>query len=111
MGVSIVNVEKGVLNIFTAANIPVHCVHDSFIVPYSVAGRLQRTMAAASRGVVGHALPFDATNTGLDEMTDWPRNVVLDHVTWRQTERCAGYLERQRALEVAQAGGRGGREG
>jgi hypothetical protein len=90
-----------VLNLFTAAGIPVLCVHDSFIVPYSEVGRLKRTMAAASRGVVGHALPFEASGPGLDEMADRPPEVVLDYIQWRQTERCAGYLERQRALEGA----------
>jgi hypothetical protein len=90
-----------VLNLFTAAGLPVLCVHDSFIVPYSEVVRLKRTMAAASQSVVGHALPFDASGPGLDEMADRPPEVVLDYIRWRQTERCAGYLERQRALEGA----------
>jgi hypothetical protein len=55
-------------------------------------------MAAASRGVVGHALPFDASGPELDEMSTRPPEVVLDYIQWRQTERCGGYLERQRSL-------------
>ena len=51
-------------------------------------------MTSASRMILDHALPFDASGQGLDEVTDWPDYQQLDFIAWRQAERCAGYRSR-----------------
>lgn len=78
---------------FTRRGIPVLSVHDSFIVPYTHVGLLKRVMTAAARAVVGKALAMESKWLGLDEMNG-SSDVLLDFQTWRQTERCRGYLGR-----------------
>ena len=89
-----------VISIFTNRNIPVLCVHDSFIVPYQHVGWLKQVLADLSTALVGHPLPVVPTNSGLDEMEYWPPHVRLDHINWRQTERCEGYLQRLAAHDA-----------
>jgi hypothetical protein len=88
-----------IINVFTAARVPVLCIHDSFIVPYDQVGRLKFAMAAASRAEIGQPLPIVADYVGVDEMADDPDEVRLDYVTWRQTERGPGYLARLEEFE------------
>jgi hypothetical protein len=83
------------INVYTAANIPILCVHDSFIVPYDQTGRLRSAMKNASRGVVGVGLEVDSKEAGLDEMKKTaPHQIVLDFIQWREPPRCSGYLHR-----------------
>jgi len=83
-----------VIHLLTAINVPVLCIHDSFIVPYDQVARLKGVMTNASQMILGQPLPFDASGLGLDEVTDWPHDQQLDFIAWRQLERCAGYLSR-----------------
>lgn len=97
LGIGLMNLDaqiaSRVLRYFTRRGIPVLSVHDSFIVDYTHVGLLKRVMAVAARAVVSKALPMEAKGQGLDEIGDDP-DVLLDFQTWRQTERCRGYLGR-----------------
>jgi hypothetical protein len=83
-----------VINLFTAAQIPVLCIHDSFIVPYDQVTRLKRTMATVSQAHLGQPLPVEASSLGLDEMAGQPDNIRRDFIAWKDRERCSGYLAR-----------------
>ena len=97
-GIRLMNVDAQIaarlLNRFTLHGIPVLCVHDSFIVPYTHVRALRGTMRRASEAVVGVPLTVEASAPGLDEMGNRPEDVRLDYVAWRQSPRCPGYLSR-----------------
>ncbi|MCX7300161.1 MAG: hypothetical protein NTX73_07235 [Rhodobacterales bacterium] len=97
-----------ILDVYTAANIPVLCVHDSFIVAYDEVERLTRMLANVSRGQLGYPLRVEASGPGLDSMGQHSREVQLDFINWRQTARSGGYLQRleahERALRAASGG-------
>jgi hypothetical protein len=97
-GIRLMNVDSRIaerlIRLYTAAGIPILCVHDSFIVPYNGAKRLRQSMRHASRAVVGKSLEVDSKERGLDEMSDLPRDLFLDFVHFRQLARSPGYLRR-----------------
>lgn len=96
MGVDAKIAEK-VHRHFTAKEVPVLSVHDSFIIDYTRVTELKRVMAEASAAVVGRAMAVSFNAVGLDEMDP---ALQLDFVTWTQTPRCAAYLSRMKAWEA-----------
>ncbi|MCX7300153.1 MAG: hypothetical protein NTX73_07195 [Rhodobacterales bacterium] len=97
-----------ILDDYTAAGIPVLCVHDSFIVAYDEVERLTRMLADVSRQQLGYPLRVEASGPSLDTMGQHSREVQLDFIIWRQTARSEGYLQRleahERALQAASGG-------
>ena len=75
-------------------------VHDSYIIDYTRVRELKTAMTVASRLEVGVDLATANTLFGLDEQTALGPEKLLDYVTWRQTARCKGYLERMAAHEA-----------
>jgi hypothetical protein len=100
-GIRLMNVDARVAELvhhhFTQQGVPVLSVHDSFIIDYTRVGELKRVMAEASAAVVGQAMAVSATALGVDEVGP---DILLDFVTWTQTPRSAGYLQRMKAWEV-----------
>ena len=94
-------IARRVLDHFTAKVIPVLCIHDSFIVPYTHVRQLKAAMGLASRAVVGLPLAVEASAPGVDEMRQAPLEVQQDYVTWMQSPRCPGYLSRLEEHGVA----------
>jgi hypothetical protein len=97
-GIRLMNVDaqiaQRVLDHFTPQGLPVLCIHDSFIVPYTHVRPLKAAMGLASRAVVGVPLAVEASAPGLDEMRHRPLDVQQDYVAWMQSPRCGGYLSR-----------------
>ncbi len=97
-GIRLMNLDsqiaERVIRLYTAARVPILCVHDSFIVPYDRAERLRTMMKNASRAVVGKELEVASDEAGLDEMAHLPHEVQLDFIHWRQLARSPGYLKR-----------------
>jgi nucleoid-associated protein YejK len=87
---------------FTYQGVPVLSVHDSFIIDYTRVGELKRVMAEASWAVTGRELAVSASGWGVDEME---AAVRADFVSWAQTPRSSGYLQRLKGWEA-----RAGRE-
>ena len=83
-----------VLRHFTQRQIPVLCVHDSFIVPYECVLELKAVMARASEAVVGHPLAVDGTYVGLDEKRATDPEFVELYIEHRHIDRTDGYLGR-----------------
>lgn len=85
-----------VLSAATARDLPVLCVHDSFLVDYRETKPLKLLMELSSRGVVGQALPIASDWVGWDELDEDRRD---DYVDVRFVEPTRGSRERRRAFE------------
>jgi hypothetical protein len=96
-GIRLMNVDcqiaERVHRHFTANEVPVLSVHDSFIIGYYRGGELKQVMADASEVVAGRPLPVSSSGIGLDELDPEKRE---DLVQWREerVERSAGYVAR-----------------
>ncbi len=96
-GIRLMNVDSKIAErvhrYFTAIEVPVLSVHDSFIVDYARVGELKRVMVDASEAVVGRPLPVSASGVGLDEVEPEQRE---DLKKWREERvvRTAGYQAR-----------------
>lgn len=104
-GIRLMNVDSKIAErvhrYFTAKDIPVLSVHDSFIVDFTRVGELKRAMAEASEAVVGRPLPVSANGVGLDEVEAEKRE---DLKQWRdaRTSRSEGYQARITAWRSVQ---------
>lgn len=84
---------------FTEQGVPVLSVHDSYLIDYTRVAELKAMMARACEEVMGAPIPTSNRFFGLDEKMGMPGYVVLDYISWRQTPRCPGYLDRLRQHE------------
>lgn len=82
----------------TEQDLPVLCVHDSFIVDYRKTKLLKDLMASASKAVVGQALPIAGDWMGWDEVPEDRRD---DFEEVRYVEPTRGSRERQAMFEQA----------
>lgn len=102
-GIRLMNIDgqiaERLINVYTAARIPILCIHDSFIVPYTHAHRLKRSMANVARGRVGHELEVDSEGFGLDETGEWSEEHREFFIATKQRPRSEGYLERWKGFE------------
>ena len=101
-GIRLMNVDariaEDVLRSTVAHNLPVLCVHDSFIVDYRRTKLLKLFMAAGSKRVVGHVLPIASDWMGLDEV---PEDRREEFVEVRRKPPCRGAEERRKLFEAA----------
>lgn len=71
-GIGLMNTDSRmaahVLRVFTRLEIPVLCVHDSFIIDYSMARRLKLAMQSAAIGALGRQVALTNNYLGLDEV-------------------------------------------
>ena len=99
-GIKLMNTDAAmaahVIRAFTRINIPVLCVHDSFLINYELAGRLKIAMGAASIRALGHRVAVPNNYQGLDEVKKVTPDLVDDNVQMRHREPCPEYLTRQR---------------
>lgn len=79
-------------------NLPVLCIHDSFIIDYRWVKRLHFLMARSSRRVVRQTLPTAHAWLGLDEV---PEDRREDYAEIRRIEPTRGSRERRAAFEAA----------
>ncbi len=89
-------IAEKVIRTFTVAEIPILCIHDSFIVDYSYSLALIKQMKSASLLHVGKELPVEIGAVGLDSMraNGTPEHVINDFIAYRQAERTEGYHQR-----------------
>jgi hypothetical protein len=66
-------------SVFTYQNIPILCVHDSFIVDYNFGSALKEVMKTAARTVVGSEIHLSNNYPGLDEAPDLSRGALGSH--------------------------------
>jgi len=101
-GIRLMNVDsriaEGVLKAAVEQNLPVLCVHDSFIVDYRQVKPLKALMARESERVVGHPLPIANDWMGWDEVPEERRE---DYAEMRRLETKRGSLERRALFEAA----------
>lgn len=94
-GIRLMNVDsrmaERVLRLFTAKNIPLLCIHDSFIVDYNYGRALKAAMRSAASTVVGGQVDLSNNYMGLDEV---PEERKQDYANVRTLDRTRGYLER-----------------
>ncbi len=87
-GIRLMNVDariaQHVIRSFTGPDVPVLCIHDSFLVPYTHVRLLKAVMQQAALQVVGVALAVEANGAGLDEMRDRPEYVQLARVAFNR---------------------------
>ncbi len=104
-GIRLMNVDsriaEDVLRASIAEQLPILCVHDSFIIDYRHVKRLRYLMARASHRVVGRALPTSHEWLGLDEV---PEDRRADYEEIRRLEPTRGSTERRMLFEAAMAG-------
>jgi hypothetical protein len=96
-GIRLMNVDgriaERVLRVFTYQNIPILCVHDSFIVDYNFGNALKTAMRTAARTVVGSEIHLSNNYLGLDEV---PEERKDDYRDVRFLNRSGGYLGRKK---------------
>jgi hypothetical protein len=101
-GIRLMNLDARIAGEVLAAsvneNMPILCVHDSFIVDYRRARRLHFLMARSSRRVVGRVLPTAHDWLGLDEVPEDRRD---DYADIRRIEPSRGSRERRAMFEAA----------
>ena len=101
-GIRLMNVDAriadGVLRAATARNLPVLCIHDSFVVDYRKTKLLKFLMGLSSRRVVGHTLPIASDWMGWDEVDEQRRD---DYVEARSVQPTRGSMERRKVFEGA----------
>ena len=85
-----------VIRHFTNRNIPVLCVHDSFLIGYAQAGYLKRAMKLACRVVIGQDIPMKNNYMGLDEVEKSSPDLADDYKALRYRHHCPAYVIRQR---------------
>lgn len=99
-GIGLMNIDSRmaahVLRVFTRLEIPVLCIHDSFIIDYSMAGRLKLAMRAAARRALACEVALSNSYLGLDEVEAASPSLVDDYLQIRHRPRCHAYEVRQR---------------
>ncbi|QAX30615.1 hypothetical protein [Leisingera sp. NJS204] len=84
---------------FTRIEIPVLCVHDSFIINYAYAKRLKAGMKASALRVLGQFVEMSHNIRGLDEVRELTPDREDDYLEVRHIPRSPGYLGRQRRFQ------------
>ena len=99
-------ITEYIIDKFTQNNVPVLCIHDSFVVPRSKDDLLRRTMNEAIINVTSQGLPkIDRKGLGLNEISSvkhLDRDLYLDRVNnLSQTtpNRSRGYMYRKQLFE------------
>ena len=99
-GIGLMNTDSQmaarVIRVFTRLEIPVLCVHDSFLIDYSMAGRLKIAMQAAAIGTLGTQVALSSNFQGLDEIEVASPELADDYRQFRHRPRRAAYEVRQR---------------
>ncbi|SHM55911.1 hypothetical protein SAMN05444398_1228 [Roseovarius pacificus] len=101
-GIRLMNVDSRIAEIVLRSavgrEIPVLCVHDSFIIDYRLTKTLKFLMGLASRRVVGSVLPMASDWMGWDELPEERRD---SYVEVRRIEPTRGARERRALFEEA----------
>jgi hypothetical protein len=84
------------INYFTRHEVPVLCVHDSFLINYREAARLKTVMKAAARLELGRTVALSNNYQGLDEVESDSPELAEDYIQFRHRDRCSEYRIRQR---------------
>ena len=99
-------IAEYIIDKFTQNNIPVLCIHDSFVVPRSKDDFLRRTMNEAIVNITNQGLPnIDRKGLGLHEINSvkhLDRDLYLDrmiHLSETAPNRSEGYLYRKQLFE------------
>lgn len=82
----------------TDKNIPVLCIHDSFIVAFKESKELQRAMKRASQKILGVSIELDILSIKLSDFNTGECRPLLPYVVTKDNNTCKGYLDRKRAL-------------
>ncbi|WP_412555273.1 hypothetical protein [Shimia sp. MIT1388] len=99
-GIRLMNIDSRiasrVINYLTKRQIPVLCVHDSFLINYRHANMLKTVMRGACLFEVGRQVALSNNYQGLDEMERDSPELVADYIEFRHRDRCSEYRIRQR---------------
>jgi hypothetical protein len=99
-GIGLMNVDSKiaarVINHFTRRDVPVLCIHDSFLIDYNHSLALKAVMKLAARAEVGRPIATSHNYLGLDEIERDDPERAEDYAWVRRRERCPEYLTRQR---------------
>jgi len=99
-------ITEYIIDKFTQNNIPVLCIHDSFVVPRSKDDFLRRTMNEAINNVTSHSFPnIDRKGIGIHEINSvkyLDRDLYLNRVEYLSESapnRSKGYMYRKQLFE------------
>ncbi|NOX40908.1 MAG: hypothetical protein GXP05_10445 [Alphaproteobacteria bacterium] len=92
-------IAERVLRWCAIKDLPVLCVHDSFIIDYNHSLLLKLAMSLASKAVLGVSLAVSQNFVGLDDLEG--EKLRADYVEVRALERTKGYLERKKVIAPA----------
>jgi len=92
-------IAEHVIDHFTRRDVPILCIHDSFIVPFDQVLELRAIMTEAGAKIAKRYLFTDKKGFGLDEwFTEYENTGARPSWGPKETEMCEGYLERRRLL-------------
>jgi len=101
-GIRLMNVDariaEGVIRGALDLNLPVLCIHDSFIVDYRYAKLLTDFMTESSSHILGHRLPISGEWMGYDEVEE---EYLDDYIDARHVQPTRGSRERRAMFEEA----------
>lgn len=89
-------IASRIINYFTRRDIPILCVHDSFLINYRLARKLKIVMDAVARSMIGCPISLSNNYFGLDEVERQSPDLVEDYMLMRRRDRCPEYLIRKR---------------
>lgn len=109
-GIKLMNLDgqiaEYIINKFTQNNIPILCIHDSFIAPKSKDNFLRHTMNEAIEKVISQTFPeINRKGLGIHEVSTFKnldRDFYLEkinHLTHSRPKRTQGYLYRKQLFE------------
>jgi len=89
-------IAEKIINHFTTEEIPVLCIHDSFIIDHRMSLRLKQMMKEATAHLFGGSLGISQDYPGIDEFLSNPNNTLSQYINFRDLPTfCRGYLHRQ----------------
>jgi hypothetical protein len=101
-GITLMNTDSRIAEIVVSAmtklNIPVLCIHDSFVVDYNHFRILRGTMRFAARKVLGREVALSQNYVGLDDVKLETPDLVEDYLEMRRLHRSPGYQARGRVF-------------
>lgn len=90
-------IAEYVLDHFTRRDIPILCMHDSFIVPFDQVLELRAIMTEAGAKIAKRFMFTDKQGNGLDEwFAEYENTDTKPNWRPKETEMCEEYLERMR---------------
>lgn len=88
-------IAEKIINHFTAMEIPVLCIHDSFIIDHRRSLLLKKQMENVTNHLFGGTLATSQVYPGIDEFLSNPNNTPAQYVNFRGLPtNCRGYVHR-----------------